>query len=477
MIPNGEPMLNRKAAILILILFLLPAMSGCGAVYEYFKCGFDFSDDDGDIVLTECHRLSDRGQLFAEVAWTYFEKNYNPATGLVNAAENYPYTSIGEIAGYISALISAHELDVLDERRFCQRVGKLVEWLNAMELYAGELPNLIYNSHTGRMVGFDMKPGKAGFSSMDIGRLLIWLKVLKTKYPLFAEGIDRAVLRWNFCLAISGDDTLRSGRYVNGKTEFIYEGRLGWESYAARGYEMWGIDIKSSVPSPLRYIEIYGRKVPYDPRDSISTGVPVYLTSTPFLLEGMEFGYSDTGIPEEHHTGDDALDRSGLARGIYEIQEERYRREGIMTARSENGVDKPPYAVIGTITAEGKLWPTISRGGEMHYDLAIFSTRAIFGMWSIWDTDYTRFIMAAAACCFFEEGRGWFEGRYEHNWRINKVMVLETNAIVLESLLHRLDGPLVRVTKEPSYIDFYIRKEQPMSDYPRCLPGLKREDL
>ncbi len=80
------------------------------------------------------------------------KKNYNPQTGLVNAAENYPYTSIGEIAAYLSALISAHEMDILDERRFCQRVGKLVEWLNAMELYAGELPNLIYNSHTGRMV-------------------------------------------------------------------------------------------------------------------------------------------------------------------------------------------------------------------------------------------------------------------------------------------------------------------------------------
>ncbi|WP_051677147.1 DUF3131 domain-containing protein [Maridesulfovibrio frigidus] len=469
-------MIHRKAAIFLIMLFLLPMQAGCGAIYENIKCGFSSPYDENELVLTQCNILSDRGQLFAEVAWTYFEKNYNTGTGLVNAAENYPYTSVGEIAAYLSAMISAHRMNILDERSFCQRVTKLIEWLNAMELYAGELPNLIYNTNTGRMVGFDMKPGSAGFSALDIGRLLTWLKVLKSEYPLFAEGIDRAVLRWNFCLAISSDDTLRSGRTVNGKTEFIYEGRLGWEAYAARGYELWGLNVRSSVPSPLRYIEIYGYKMPYDPRSSISTGVPVYLTSTPFLLEGMEFGFSDTGMPEGHPTGDDSLERSEIANGVYKIQEERYRREGIMTARSENGVDKPPYAVIGTITAEGKLWPTISRSGEMNYDLAVFSTRAIFGMWSLWDTEYTNFIMAAAACCFFEEGRGWLEGRYEKNWRINRVIVLETNAMVLESLLHKLTGPLVRVTKEPSFIDFYIRKELPMSDYPRCLPGRERED-
>ena len=147
-----------------------------------------------------------------------------------------------------------------------------------------------------------------------------------------------------------------------------------------------------------------------------------------------------------------------------------------MTARSENGVDRPPYAIIGTITAEGRLWPTISRSGQPRYDLAVLSTKAIFGMWSLWKTPYSRFLLAAAACCFYEEGRGWFEGRYEKNWRINKVISLETNAMVLEAILHDLKGQLVRLRNEPSYIDFYVRKQLPMSDYPRCLPQRKRED-
>jgi hypothetical protein len=459
-----------------LSLFLLLLISGCGSLYGGISCLSCSGKEQTENPLVGCCELTTEGRLFAETAWAYFDTNYNPETGLVNAAENYPYASIGEVASYLAALIAAHQMEIIDEKQFCQRVGKLVEWLNAMDLYAGELPNLIYNTQTGRMVNFDMQPGPAGFSALDIGRLLIWLKVLKEDYPLFAEGVDRAVLRWNFCMVLGKDGALRSGRREEGETLLSVEGRLGWEAYAARGYEMWGLSVRSTVPSPLRYIDIYGYKIPFDPRDSIETGIPTYITGTPFWLEGMEFDWNRLGLPDAHKEGDDALDRQSLAWKVYKIQEERYRREGIMTARSENGVDKPPYAVIGTISAEGRLWPTISRGGELRYDLAVFSTRAIFGMWSLWDTAYTRFIMAAAACCFYEEGRGWFEGRYEQNWRIDKVMVLETNAFVLEALLHKLKGRLVRVRNIPSYIDFYTAKPLPMSDYPQCIPGRKRED-
>ncbi|NDV19258.1 DUF3131 domain-containing protein [Pseudodesulfovibrio sp. JC047] len=459
-----------------LLAFLLLTTAGCGALYRGIDCG-DQQHEPGDAPqLVACHDLTEQGRLFSEVAWTYFENNYHPNTGLVNAAENYPYTSIGEIAAYLSALMAAHQMEIIDDRNFCQRTGKLIEWLNAMELYAGDLPNLIYNTSTGRMVGFDMQPGSAGFSSIDIGRLLIWLKALKEEYPLFAEGVDRAVLRWNFCMAINKNGQLQSGLKAEGKTDLRVEGRLGWEEYAARGYELWGLDVKSSVAAPLRYISIYDKQIPYDPRTSVETGGPIYLTGTPFLLEGLEFDWNTGSLPKGHDRGDDALDRRDIAKSVYMVQEERYRREGIMTARSENGVDKPPYAIIGAITAEGRLWPTISRTGEMRYDLSVFSTRAIFGMWSLWNTPYSRFILAAASCCFFEEGRGWYEGRYEKNWRIVKVVSLETNAMVLESILHKLKGQLIRLNKEPSYIDFYVNKPLPMHDYPHCLPQRKRED-
>jgi hypothetical protein len=98
-------------------------------------------------------------------------------------------------------------------------------------------------------------------------------------------------------------------------------------------------------------------------------------------------------------------------------------------------------------------------------------------MWTLWDTPYTNFLMAAASCCFYDEKRGWFEGRYEKTWQIDKAVVLETNAMVMEALFHKVKGQLVTITDEPSYIDFYVKERHlPMSDYPRCLPGRERED-
>ncbi len=472
-------MLSRRFQLKIVtfIVSSLLIFSGCGLVYRDIVYFSKKVQESGIFHLGRHGDLTKQEKLFAKIAWKYFEKNYNPHTGLVNAAENYPYTSTGEIAAYIAALVAAHQMEVIEEREFCMRIGKLIEWLNTMDLYAGELPNLIYNTQSGRMVGFDMKPGPAGFSAIDIGRLLIWLKVLKSDYPLFAEGIDRAVLRWNFCQVIEKDGTLKSGRLVGNQTQRWIEGRLGWEEYAARGYELWGLPVVSSIDERPGKMKVFDYFIPYDPRSPANTGIPIYITSTPFLLEGMEFHWDTTSLPKVREEGREILARKKLANLIYKVQEERYRRKGIMTARSENGIDRPPYAVIGTIIGNGRLWPTISRDGHFHYDLAVLSTRAIFGMWSLWDTPYTDFLMAAASCCFYDSERGWFEGRYEKNWQLDRAIVLETNAMVLEALFHKVKGRLVRVRSEPSYIDFYVRERHlPMADYPRCIPGRKRED-
>lgn len=470
--------MTRKASVFsFLLVSLLFWLNGCGLLYRDVSCMLRKVKTCHFTGVGRCGPLTEQEMAFAKIAWTYFEKNTNAATGLVNAAEQYPFASVGEIAAAISGLLAAHRLEIIDEETFCKRVGLLLEWLNRMDLYAGELPNLIYNTQTGRMAGFDMQPGPAGFSALDIGRLMIWLKVLKSDYPIFAEGVDRAVLRWNFCMVMDRDGILKSGQLVDGETEIRTEGRMGWEGYAARGYALWGLPVATSAPDPPGMMTVYGEPIPYDARSPADTGIPVYVTSTPHLLEGMEFHWGKTGAPD-YQEGDTVSERRELADTVYSIQEERYRREGVMTARSENGVDRPPYAVMGAIVGNGRLWPVLSRDGHFHYDLAVLSTRAIFGMWALWDTPYTSFLMAAAGCCFYDETRGWFEGRYEKSWQMDKAVILETNAMVLEALWHKAAGRLVRVAAEPSYIDFYTQERHlPMADYPRCIPGRPREDL
>ncbi|HVI93233.1 MAG TPA: DUF3131 domain-containing protein, partial [Anaeromyxobacter sp.] len=46
----------------------------------------------------------------ARIAWRYFERNYHPATGLVNSVEGYPNTSMWDLGSTIFATVAAREL-------------------------------------------------------------------------------------------------------------------------------------------------------------------------------------------------------------------------------------------------------------------------------------------------------------------------------------------------------------------------------
>ena len=49
--------------------------------------------------------------------------------------------------------------------------------------------------HHRAKVDYLNKPGEIGFSSIDIGRMLLWLKIIKERYPEFANDVDNVVLR------------------------------------------------------------------------------------------------------------------------------------------------------------------------------------------------------------------------------------------------------------------------------------------
>jgi Protein of unknown function (DUF3131). len=45
----------------------------------------------------------------AKVAWKYFENNYNPKTGLYNAADKYQSTTMWDTGSALAATIAAHD--------------------------------------------------------------------------------------------------------------------------------------------------------------------------------------------------------------------------------------------------------------------------------------------------------------------------------------------------------------------------------
>ncbi|MCH9739573.1 MAG: DUF3131 domain-containing protein, partial [Epsilonproteobacteria bacterium] len=60
-------------------------------------------------------------------------------------------------------------------------------------------------------------------------------------------------------------------------------------------------------------------------------------------------------------------------------------------------------------------------------------------------SDYTEKLMEAILPLKSE--RGWQTGIYEKDGKVNKSVTCNTNAIVLESLLYKKEGPLLKMIK------------------------------
>ena len=155
----------------------------------------------GDIPAARYERrlapLSPPEQAMARTAWKYFENNTQP-TGLANAVDNYPSTTMWDTASYMSAIVAARELGLITPQEGDARLAKLIGALGSLVFFRNELPNKVYNTKTLEKVDYANKPGESGFSALDLGRLLLWLKIVKERYPPHADAIDRFVLRWTF---------------------------------------------------------------------------------------------------------------------------------------------------------------------------------------------------------------------------------------------------------------------------------------
>ncbi|MCH9675007.1 MAG: DUF3131 domain-containing protein, partial [Gammaproteobacteria bacterium] len=303
----------------------------------------------------------------------------------------------------------------------------------------------------GGMIDFSNQPSETGWSALDIGRLLVWLKVLAARYPEYSEYIDKAVLRWNFCDVVDKCGTLYGGSKANDEIQLYQEGRLGYEEYAASGYQLWGFDTRDASDfQPYEMTRVLGIDIPIDGRDARVTGTYAPILTVPYTLHGLEFNWDSLGHLlniDGVHTNREMAD---IAQRVYEVQEARYIDEKVFTARTDHQLGKPPYFLYDSIFAAGYPWNTIADDGSSHDDLALVSTRAAFGMWALWHTEYTDRLMLVIKELYDPE-RGWYEGRYERTGGHEKTFTASTNAMVLEALLYKVQGKLYQEALEPSH--------------------------
>lgn len=274
-----------KAGCLMLILSLMPSFN-------------TLAELPGDKLAAENYpvrhgELTPREMAVAVNAWQYFVHNLQPTTGLVNAVNNYPSTTMWDSASYLAALVSARELGIINKEEFDHRMLPFLKTLNNLSLFQGQLPNKAYNTITAEKVNYLNKPGEIGFSAIDTGRMLIWLKIIKERYPEYANSIDNVVLDWDFSHVIDDCGTLYGAILDKNNTpQYVQEGRLGYEEYAASGFQLWGFSTcQASRPEPYDLAKIYCVLVPYDSRDPRTNNQHNYVVTESYILHGFEMGW------------------------------------------------------------------------------------------------------------------------------------------------------------------------------------------
>ncbi len=425
----------RQSGLTLLLVALMVMVSGVQAAVTLPASDY----------RTRHGELTDREMKVAKTAWSYFVANYQPTTGLVNAVNKYPSTTMWDSGSYLAALTAARELGIIDKAEFERRFLQFMATLNKLSLFQNQVPNKVYNTITGQKVNYLNKPGEIGFSAIDIGRMLLWLKIIKERYPEHANNIDNVVLGWDFTHVVDDCGTLH-GAYIDGnkQTQYVQEGRLGYEEYAAAGYQLWGFSTcKAARPEPYALADIYCVLVPYDSRDPRLTSQHNYVVSESYVLHGLELGWDESSDREEHPNNYSHPWMKNFADRVYQAQENRYMITGIMTARSEHQLDKSPYFVYDTVYSDGFNWNTITDKGQYVPNVAAVSLKAALGMWALWNSPYTDRLMDAIENAS-EQDKGFYEGLYENGDGPIKEFTANNNGIMLEALLFKKEGKLLR---------------------------------
>ncbi|MDT3740469.1 MAG: DUF3131 domain-containing protein [Candidatus Kapabacteria bacterium] len=394
--------------------------------------------------------LTETEMKIAKIAWKYFQNNYIEETGLVNSVDNYPTITLWDNGSYLGALVAAFELGIIDNNEFEKRMSLFLKTTGNLTLFNSELPNKVYNTKTLNKVDYVNKNKDLGYSALDIARYILWLKIVKERYPQYSNTIDNIMLSYDFSKIIDSDGNLYGGN-LNEKNEIKYyqEGRLGYEEYCGKIFALWGFNTaKASKLEPYTTKIIYDIEIPVDSRDSREYGAHNAVLAESFILDGIELNWD---LPDDKSTDDmkssDSILTKELADRIFKVQYERFKNTGILTARSEHQLDESPYFVYDCIYANGYRWNTIDTKGNFVPEYAAVSTKAAFGLWVLWNSSYSDTLFNNSVNNYDAE-KGFYEGIYENNKKPIKAFSANNNGIILECLLYKVQGKLLKYNSD-----------------------------
>ena len=373
------------------------------------------------------------------VAWRYFKENTESSTGLVyssvlinnnnsNSIYRYPITTIWDIASSLLGIASAERLGIISYKEGVNRITRILDFLQECELYQDKYPNLDYNVTTAEIV--EENPGVAWG---DVARMLVALGIIKTHYPNLRARCDRVVERWDLTPI---ENLYRSNKNKKKPSEIKASPR--W-NYVDASFRLWGYrNEPASLWASLKN-KMYGL---------FSGSEPDYydklLIPESYLLEAIEMGQTEKSK--------EILDL------MHNVQEARYKYEGIITCISEGGLDRKPWFVYcGLVVSEEGLtiWPVVRsiwEDGQSYPEYRFISSKAAIAWQALKENDYTRLSYDLIGRKALNYQLGFYTGVYEESQKINNSLSVNTNGIILESLWFKKRGKKALVYSEESEV-------------------------
>lgn len=399
-----RPVRSYRRRIVTLLLLALAACKGTGG--------------------TEPPMAEDPDLIDARMAWKYVENNTLTSTGLANSVDGFQHVSVWDIASLIGAVYSAHELGIIRDIAYDQRIRQILGTLERMPLYDGAAFNKFYDGTTGQMVDLRFKPTTTGYgwTAMDIGRLLVWLRVLAVNQPQYADQARSIVRRLDMTRLV------KNGRIqgmaldsTTGTTRQYAETGLGYEQYAAAGFALWGHAPMEALDADAHAMvaNVLGVDVAVDRRGYGR------ITSEPYIMMGLETGwYSPT------------LRRHAAA--VLAAQQARHEQKGILTMVSEDHLRDAPYFFYYYSLYNGGRSFVVDgpEAGTFVENPRWVSTKAAFAWRSLVPTSYTHAAVNAVRAAAVP-GKGWGAGVYEGSGLPTGETNLNTAGLVLEALAYR----------------------------------------
>ncbi len=383
-------------------------------------------------------RLTPAQKKHARIAWAYFDRFTDPGRGFcpatrppnTHAAHLPTKGALGpwEMGATLQAILCAGLLKIIPPPDMRARIEVCLHALADLPLNALTLPAVSYcNATLAPLDGHGTKVPLpvTGYSPRQIMRLVVGFITVAHHCPDLAPEISLILNRWRL------DRLLNQGSFVppqatQNTAHPPADTYLGYEQYAARVACLVGLNARPALElKPVLGWHTYrAQALPCDRRQSART--PHVITSDPFHLEAMEFGWRQP--------------MAEIAASLLLAQKSRFEQTGHLTALTEEVLDRPPGIAIQGLLARASPYVSLDQNGANLDQFRCLSTKAAFGWWALIPSPYAQKLLDAVSD--LQTRNGWLAGLYEATGRPNAVLSLNTNATILEALHYRAHGPL-----------------------------------